>query len=113
MAVSYLNRLNSLFYAADEAAISLDTYTWFHSLMVIFRELSTEMKDAEIDEYNKIFLEIGEKVNNSMGQMARTGKREIGSELYNSLHTIEIKLRKVLKGAGLQLKMADNPRLAK
>jgi hypothetical protein len=48
MAVSYLGRLNALFYQADQAAMNLDIYNWFHALLCLFRELSTEMKEDEI-----------------------------------------------------------------
>ena len=107
MAVSYLNRLNALFYTCDEAAMGLDAHTWFHSLMALFRELSTEMKPKELTRGEKIIEKINPKVAQSINNNQRSGKSEIPQELYSDLHKFEMFIRGVLKSAGLQNKMAD------
>ena len=107
MAVAYLGRLNALFYAADEAAMELDLYTWQHSLWVIFRELSTEMKEEEIVNFSKDIKDCANAVNQSISKNARSGKKEVSPELYEKLHNLEMQLRKVMKSSGLQMRMSE------
>lgn len=108
MAVSYLNRLNTLFSLADESAIQLDIYTWFHTLMSIQRELSTEMKEEEIKFFNKIIDDIQPSVQKAVAEKDRTGKTQISHELYRKMHNFEIDLRSILKDSGLLMKMKDS-----
>jgi len=107
MAVSYLSRLNALFYLCNDAAISLDSYNWFHTLMALYRELSTEMKKDEIDKLQKDMKKLNVAVNRNMDNIRRKGTIIIESELYQSLHDFEMELRRILKSAGLQIKMTD------
>jgi len=106
MAVSYLNRLNALFYTADNYAINMDMWGWYHACLALFRELSTEMKEKEISELNNLQIEIGALVNKQLNAQ-NSGGTSINHELYKALHSFEIKLRKVMKEAGLQLKAQD------
>lgn len=108
MAVAYLNRLNLLFYAADEAAMGLDLYTWQHCLWVLFRELSTEMKEDEINKFTGDIEAAAEQVNTNITKTSRTGKTEVQPELYKRLHDLELRLRKVLKESGLQMRMSED-----
>ena len=109
MAVSYLNRLNALFYMADDAAIELDVYNWSHTLMAIFRELSTEMKEEEVQRFNEEAHSIQDEVSRKIGNYNRTGTNKgIEPELYKKIHNFELKLRRILKEAGLQNKMLDD-----
>lgn len=105
MAVSYLSRLDKLFYIADESAMTLDINKWMHSLMCIHRELSTEMNDEENNKLKTSFNETNSKVQQENATYKRIGTMEIKSETYDSLHNIEMSLRKVLKESGLQMKM--------
>lgn len=113
MAVSYLNRLNSLFYVANEAAIELDANIWFHALSALARELSTEMNEEEINEWfgtddkqgkmdmiNYILsIETNNPMNRGMG---------ISPALYKSLSDFERFLRQILKASGLQNRMMED-----
>lgn len=108
MAVSYLNRLNTLFYLCDESSMTLDVNTWYHSLMALFRELSTEMKDEEINEIENKFMIINNQIQQHLRETKRKGTNDIKPELYQSLHKIEINIRKVLKESGLQHKMKED-----
>lgn len=110
--ISYLNRLNTLFYLADESAMQLDVNQWMHSLMTIFRELSTEMTDEEIKKNKLLFKEINNKVQSMNNLNKRTGRQEINGEVYDSLHDAELILRKVLKDSGLQMKMKKDATMA-
>jgi hypothetical protein len=109
MAVSYLNRLNILFSQCDQASISLDIYTWFHSLLATYRELSTWMPD--LDERNKInesIKQINPMISKAYQAYSKTGKLEIPHELYMLLHDLELKMRDVASKSGLMMKMADD-----
>ena len=108
MALSYLNRLNSLFYAADESAIKLDIHTWFHVLTAIFREISTEMKEAEINKSNNKIVELNNLVMKQTETMQRTQKFSIDPKLYLQLHFFELELRAVMKSSGLQMKVQSD-----
>ena len=107
MAVSYLNRLNGLFYAADDAAIRLDIFAWFHVLTAIYREISTEMGQTERDRCDQEIMDMNSMV---MGQFKnqRQPAMKIRPEIYMRLHAFELKLRQVMKDSGLQMKtMSD------
>lgn len=106
-AVSYLNRLNALYSYADEAAIRLDIYNWFHSLLAIFRELSTEMKADEINKNKKTIDELREMVHMNMQRIEREGVNSVKPEVYDKLHQFEMFLRKVMKESGLQQRILD------
>lgn len=112
MAVSYLNRLNALFYACDEASMNLDSHTWFHCLITLFKELSTEMKPTEIEAFNKDIKKINIDITKTSKINTRTGQTNIPPQLYWQLHDLDIKIRRILKEAGLQSKMKDDPRFA-
>ena len=105
--VSYLNRLNTYFYLAGMAAIELDAYNWYHSLQVLFRELSTEMKQEEITKWNITSQEINAKLCEQLEENGENGKLEISQELYNDLHLYELSIRSILKAAGLQNRMKE------
>ena len=108
MAVSYLNRLNALFYIADEAAMGLDAYQWFHSLLVLERELVTEMKQQELDDLQKEVDVIQPLISNWVRNKNRSGNSSIDQELYDRLHSFEVRLRRVMKESGLQMKMKED-----
>ena len=107
MAVSYLNRLNALFYVADESAIELDTHTWFHSLLAIYRELSTEAKPSETEAIDADIETLRPLLNLQSNQQAK-GRTDVDSNLYRALHNLEIKLRVILRESGLQLKLQED-----
>jgi len=108
MAVSYLNRLNVLISICDDASMSLDMNQWMHSLMALFRELSTEMTDKEIENIQASFNHVNTHVQEINQNQIKRGKVEVEQDPYNDLHNIEIKLRKVLKDSGLQMKMKQS-----
>ena len=107
MAVSYLNRLNTGFYMAGDAANNLDAPAWFHSLLWLERELSTEMKPTELAAFRQERARINALVARNSLRNAKTGRVEILPELYDALHEFETKLRLILKDAGLQNKMVQ------
>lgn len=109
MAISYLNRLNNLFYGADNAAINLDAYAWFNLLNALFREMSTEMKHDEVEKWNVNMIRINSLIENNLKNMSKTGQIKISTTLYFELHNYELFLRKICKESGLQQKMKEDP----
>jgi hypothetical protein len=112
MAVSYLNRMNQLFFLCNQASIELDAYFWFHTLMALFRELSTEMDKDQIEKFTTKSKNINIKVANVLKKFSGSGRREIPPDLYTELHSFEMDLRNVLEKAGLQSKKMDDASLA-
>ena len=108
MAVSYLNRINTLLMACDEASIRLDIYMWFHSLLATMRELSTWMKDPEVKKFKDKINKINPMIKNVYDNNARTGRMEIKPDLYMELHEMELELREIANKSGLLMKMADD-----
>ena len=108
MAVSYLNRINTLLMACDEASIRLDIYMWFHSLLATMRELSTWMKDPEVKKFKDKINKINPMIKNVYDNNARIGRMEIKPDLYMELHEMELELREIANKSGLLMKMADD-----
>lgn len=106
-AISYLNRLNQLLATSIEAAIDLEPYTWFHTLLALYRELSTEMKDNEIEKFETRIDILNKDISNWMVQKQRQITMPVPSTMYKSLHKFELDLRKIMKEAGLQQKIMD------
>jgi len=113
MAVSYLNRMNWLFYRCDEASMNLDPFGWFHSLMAIYREISTELTDDEKQKYEGDPEDptdgIIDQLNRDIIQNHRRGQgTQVDPKLYIRLHNFDMFVRTVLKRAGLLTKMKDD-----
>lgn len=108
MAVSYLNRINVLLSSCDQASISLDVYSWYHSLLATMRELSTWMNEDEIKEFNKLIKEINPAITKIYKKVSTTGRMEIPHDVYMKLHNMELNLRSVAKKSGLLMKIADS-----
>ena len=112
MAVSYLNRINTHLFLADEASLQLDPYNWSNALRTLFRSISSEMQDKEIEEFKSSFKKINEIIQNDNNSKKNYSQREIGSELYEMIEDVQIKLNKVLKESGLLLKMKQSAEFA-
>lgn len=108
MAISYLGRLNALFFQADEASMTLNAFSWFHCLLVIFRELSTEMKPEEKTAINERRIMIAALVNKHVIEEKSGRSRGLSPELYDQLNDFELELRDVMRKSGLQMKIKDS-----
>jgi len=108
MAVSWLNRLNYYFYKVDEAAENLDLYAWFQGLMILNRELVTEMKADEETSHNKKAKELFTQIQTQMNQQKRTGRAGIPPALYWELHEYETYLRKIMDKSGLLKRVQED-----
>ena len=111
-AIDFLNRLNTWLYAASEAAINLDPFNWFHALMVIRRELFSDMgKEEKIlcEQYKE---KIHSMLPRALQKIQFGGSKEISNELYKELDGLEIFLRDVLTKSGYKTKFKDDPRFS-
>jgi hypothetical protein len=111
-AFSYIGRLSTLFYLADESAIKLDAHSWFQVLLAIRRELSTHMKEHEVAHFNEIKVKINRMINKNNMQNRKRGKSDIYSELHDELENFEQELRRIYRESGLEMKMRDDPAFA-
>lgn len=107
MSVSYLNRLNQWFYLAGESSLRLDSFNWFHAQMLIFRELSTEMKPDIITSKRNEISELNNAVVENQKFCSNSRRITIPQELWFKLFDFELFLRKVCKDSGLQIKMKE------
>lgn len=111
-AISYLNRINFLFYQANESAMALDGYQWFHSLMALYRELSTELKPEEVNKFKEEKKRLANLLNQSIALQNRGRARGFSQDLYEGLDNFELELRRVMKESGLQMKMKEDAGVA-
>lgn len=107
-AVNYLNRLDRAFSAADASAYSRDAYSWFNALLIIYRELSTEITLEESKVFDNRIL----KLNNDVMSSYAADPPRFSATLFYELHRFEIDMRAITKKAGLQMKMTDDARSA-
>jgi len=112
MAISFLNRINTLFYDAQLAASNLDAHKWFGAILGLFREASTSMKVDEIDQFQKKFLEVYPEIMKGNRRRDDTGVQEIEYSLYVKLQSIELDIRRIMRDAGLETKLRQDPRSA-
>jgi hypothetical protein len=106
-AVNHINRVNGLFNFSNLSKIELNVYGWFHSLIGVFVELSTYMKEDEVAQYIDF---IEKRLNDVDGQIkknSKTGKNEIDAVLYSKLLRFELSLRQTYKKSGLQIRVTS------
>jgi len=108
LAFAWLNRLNMLFLIADESSVTLDAFKWYHALMAIFREISTEMKPEEKIKYIKDFQNLYHEINIIVAKQNVMGGTYMPIELHRKLMNIEMNLRMIMKESGLQNKMQES-----
>ena len=106
--LGYLNRLNGLFYICDNSAMNLQANEWFHALLSLSRELSTEMNDTDQEKSTTYQEAIRHKLPKFAKDLTR-GVQQISPDLYEQLHNFELFLRKITKDSGLQQKMKERP----
>jgi len=112
-AVSFLNRINFLFWECGNCSREMNAHGWFSALATIRREMSDDMSDTELIASNVFMNDINAKVNQPRPRnQALSGMQEISSDLYNNLDSFEIFLRKIIKKAGYKTKVKDDPRFA-
>ena len=108
-AVGFTNRVNSLLWVADSAAMELDAYTWYHTLATLYREASVFMDAAELAEAEKKLLELTPFINNWQKRSGSLGFNKMDYAFYQLMHQFDLFLRKCLKDSGLLTKVSQDP----
>ena len=104
-ALGYLRRINACLYSADMSSMELNFYGWFHALMIFRRELSTEIKNDALAEFDLLI----EDINNELNKViSSNNKIRYSGDIYFNLDKFERKLRKVYKDSGLQMRMQSD-----
>lgn len=103
----YLNRLEALFKACAENSIDLKVSNWFHTLLALYRELSTEMSQEELNECKEFRDKINPKIQIHITRCNK-GVYDVKPDLYDDLNSFELFLRDVTKKSGLQQKLKEN-----
>ncbi len=127
MAVSSLNRINVSLIICNECQRQKDLAGWFYEQLILFKEASTEMSG---DIYKVLGIQLTKEqkkaVDDEFEYMRNLTKRLeplvfnftnnnapiTTRELFMNLLNMEIFLRKILKDAGLLMKMKDDARFA-
>lgn len=110
-AADYLARINMILMEAAQASMSLNLYQWLHSLKLFYREISSVMKEEQQKELYQESKQLSERINEYL--RIRNDKRIINKpgidgNLIESLEIFEIKLRKIYKESGLQMRLMDD-----
>jgi hypothetical protein len=104
-ALGYLRRINACLYSADMSSMELNYYGWFHALMAFRRELSTEIGEALLTDFNELI----SKINNEIYSVTSSnGRIKYSIKIYENLDSFEIRLRKIYKSSGLQMRMQSD-----
>lgn len=109
MSFDYLYRINKLFCIGHDAAIDMNSFGWHQALLAVFREISTEMTEQEVNELNVMGRGLQQAVMAQQQMNEKRGNNSIPDDLYWKLHDYELKLRKIMFDAGLLMKHADDP----
>lgn len=108
MAVSWLNRLNYIYYVIDEAKRRDNYHAYWKELLNLLDELSTELTEKEMqtkrEEAQNIYNELIKQQHTSRYQ----GVNKIKPELYWKMQKFEVFLRKKQNEVGLLKKVVDD-----
>ena len=120
MSFSYLYRLNNVIYLINQSSNELDYWGWFHGLMVLYREVSTELKGdvnnilhlnkEDVKDEFVIVEKMIASIEPLLSRYQTKGNNGINYQLYKELHVFDMFLRQVLKKSGLLIKMRQDPR---
>jgi len=111
-AISYLNRLNMLFYQVLQARDNYDARVWHNALLSLHSELSTHMSKEKCVELSDALFNLLDDVQAQTIKNQSSGQVTMPISLFRSLKAIEDDLRMILKDAGLETKLADDARKA-
>ncbi len=112
-ALAWLERIDAEFKLAAKASLELDAHKWFHVLLLIYRELSTEMTAAsDLNKKAAHYVDsLADKVTHWVAVSNAKGIRSMPPQLYHELHDFELTLRKIMDKAGMQTRRKDDPAL--
>lgn len=108
MAVAWLNRLNYYFYMCDEASQSLNAHEWLQTLMILFRELTTEIKAEKRKFWEAKAKNLFERILDSSRNRFKKFQGGIPPDIYWELHSFDQYLREAMDNSGLLKKMQED-----
>jgi hypothetical protein len=108
MAFAWLNRINQFLSFADQAQYELKSFEWFNSLQIIYQELSSQIKEDELKDWDNRIKELFIKIDRLNKVNSQRGKNIIPRHIYWELVEFERFLHKILKESGLLTRMQDD-----
>lgn len=109
MSISYLNRLNYIFYMMLENKLNRDLPKYSECLVILFTELTTQMELEEIKEKVKVLQSLKDQVNQAEHNKRNGFTKGTDPHLYWGLAKFEIFLRSIMKRAKLEIKYSEDP----
>jgi len=108
MAVESLRQISGWFFYANDAAVKLDAFMWYHYLLAIYREISPFMSQIELDYVQNETEQLLLPINQFMDAQARTGRNRLEPGLYKRLNDLHLYFKRILKDNGMLMKMAED-----
>lgn len=106
-AIGYLRHITQLFMLCSEFSMNFNGMMWFSTLNALYRVLSSEMKEEEQKEIEKMQKELKQSLN-IYAKRRLVANNEISESNYNKLQDYEKRLRRIFKESGLQNRMLDD-----
>ena len=107
-AISFLNRINTIFYAILMSTLDNDMDSWFKSLSRLYQELVNDMDDKDKESLKVRLNELMNDINQHNIDYRKSGVQQIPQKLYWDLFNYESELRKIYNKAGYQTKRKDS-----
>lgn len=106
-ALAYLERINHTFYFISQNYLSDNYYGWMKGLSLLYREVSTKMKQKERDAFENQLKSLYSKVHDYENQKMRTGKSIMNAQTHWELVEFENKIRSIIKESGIEGRTAE------
>ena len=112
-ALGYIGRLNKLFYTVTSCKLErpINIYDWMMALDALFTELSTEMKEAELQKAQAYLIKVRDGVSKATQNRGYI-KGQLDSKVVDDLREFELFLRRIYKDSGLQMRVMKDSRHA-
>lgn len=107
-ALESLRQLASWFLAANQGAMQLNAFEWYHSLLCAYRDLVPYMNDKEEEKYFSMSQDLQPLVSKAQAATEKTGRATIDLETYKKLNLFHVGLRKIQKKYGLLMKFQED-----
>lgn len=110
----YLRRLNIWFLYIGMAKQNTDANAWLLNLCNIFSELSTHMKEEDVNKWKLKINELNSMIKKEEKKHSILGRGEGGitPNVFQELLTFELFIRKIYKESGLETKLSESAQYA-
>ena len=108
MAIESLRQISGWFLLANDAAVKLDAFSWYHYLLAIYREISPFMDKKELEYVQQETESLLVPINDCLRSQEKTGISRIEPRLYKRLNDLHLYFKKILKDNGMLMKMAED-----